>query len=51
VWVSAEMAVHYTAAEDRGSVEQLLDRVLGSLEHLGEVAEAMARQLDKLLKA
>jgi hypothetical protein len=44
-------AVHDTAAEDRGSVEQLLDRALASLEHLGEVAEAMTRRVDELLKA
>jgi hypothetical protein len=43
-------AVHDTAAEDRGSVEQLLDRALASLEHLGEIAESMTRVLDGLLK-
>jgi hypothetical protein len=44
-------AVHETDAEDRESVEQLLDRALASLEHLGEVANAMTRRLEELLKA
>ena len=44
-------AAHDATAEDRGYAEELLDRALASLEHLGEVAEAMTRRLDELLKA
>jgi hypothetical protein len=44
-------AAHDATAEDRGYAEELLDRALASLEHLGEVAEAMMRRLDALLGA
>jgi hypothetical protein len=44
-------AAHDATSEDRGDVEELLDHALASLEHLGEVAEAMTRRLDELLKA
>ena len=42
---------HDARVEDRGYAEELLDQALASLEHLGEVAEAMTRRLDELLKA
>ena len=32
-------AAHDATSEDRGDFEELLDRALASLEHLGEVAE------------
>lgn len=43
-------AARDASTEDRGSTEQLIDRALASLEHLGELAEAMTRRLDELLK-
>ncbi len=43
-------AAHDATAEGRGYAEELLDRALASLEHLGEIAEAMTRRLDDLLK-
>jgi hypothetical protein len=44
-------ASHLTAGEGRESTEHLLDRALASIEHLTEVAQAMMRRLDELLKA
>ena len=44
-------AAHDATAEDRGYAEELLDRALASLEHLGEVAEAMTRRLSLSLTA
>jgi hypothetical protein len=43
-------AVHEATEEDHAG-EQLLERALASLEHLGEVAETMTRRLGELLKA
>jgi hypothetical protein len=37
-------------AEGCGSAEHLLDRALASMAHLNEIAEAMMRRLDELLK-
>ena len=38
-------------AEGSESAEHLLTRALASMEHLNEVAEAMTRRLDELLKS
>jgi hypothetical protein len=45
-----ESAAGLATAEGTESAEHLLNRALASLEHLGEVAEAMTRRLDELLK-
>jgi hypothetical protein len=43
-------AAHRAAAEGCEPTESLLDRALASIEHLSEIAEAMTRRLDGLLK-
>ena len=46
-----QKAAGLATAEGRESPEHLLNRVLASMEHLNEVAQAMTRRLDELLKA
>jgi hypothetical protein len=43
-------AAGLATAEGRVSAEHLLDRALASMERLTEIAEAMTRRLEKLLK-
>jgi hypothetical protein len=43
-------ASHLTTGEGRESAEHLLDRALASIEDLTEIAQAMMRRLDELLK-
>jgi hypothetical protein len=44
-------AAQIAAFENHESAEVSLDRALASIEHLSELAEAMMRRLDELLKA
>jgi hypothetical protein len=44
-------AAYLGAAEGRESIEHLLNRAIASIERLSEIAKAMTRRLDELLKA
>jgi hypothetical protein len=43
-------AARAAVTKDQASAELLLDRALSSIEHLNEIAQAMTRQLDDLLR-
>jgi hypothetical protein len=46
-----QLRAAHTADEDQASSEIFLDRALACIEHLSEIAQAMTRRMDELLKA